>query len=1002
MENGYEFGVGYVTVIPEIKNLSKELSKSLAGLQPEIEKQLGKASQKSFNSMIKGLSESTGQLNFSGLTSSFGNTFISPALNAFRGLGKSMVTTLSSSAQTAAKIAGGVIAGVGSVALAGGFQRALTENNALAKLEAFGYEAQQIESILASVNKVIDGTSFTKPETLGVTTQLLASGAKEGRQLEEILKQTGKLADMGGVSFAEMGDIIAKSFAGGTIYTEDINQLAGRGIAIWQGLADSMGTSVDGVKKALSDGEVSFEDLQGAINSLTFDSALFASKDATTAFNNFFTSIKKVGQSYWEPIIDNSAEFFNTMKEGISSLTNNPSYKNFLLTVQTRLENLMSKADVFAQKFKDAMGKLNFDEIVKKIEKIWEPFKGLEPLFAGLALALSSGFLSNLPIIGSLFSGISLPVGLLLGLVVVLNNKFESFGNLLKSIGNGISDFFTGIGNTISGTSSLLGESSPLNKFFAQLNNYISTIDFVGLGEKLGNGLNKIFTFLTDTASGLQSEIRPLYESIKEFLTDFFEMFSDVGGSIDGENLGKTIINILSALIDGVGALLPALETVFSTIGTIFTSDVFTSVFNTLIDIASFIVSNEAVLVTFVSILGALFVGSKLATLIQNFSSFQTVTTTMGDIFKGIFDNLMKTIKELPKLTKGIMGAISEFIKGLSKSLMELGKAAPGMAKNMLIAAKEFIKLAFDVVKIILQNLAGMAGAIMGAIPTILLISALIVGVTGLLLLLREMGLFEMLGDLITFMIEKMGDLLVIVADVLGIVLENIGNFLNQLANALTTMIPVISGAIVELVDAFGRNFTAVVSTLNDFLITLAIFGPMALIGATAFALGLGEIALALGALAGGSVIGGIADFLSGKDGSSLEVLTELVKSLATFSTEINKLPDTLMMVMPGAFLAGFKIGEEIQKGLFGGFNFDYVTSEFDSLISRLQTSADLNPIMIQVDDSNLRNYSNVSSGGSGTGRSSTFNDNSSRTINVTTKSENFVNEFIKSSRGYI
>lgn len=929
----YELGVGHVSIIPSFKDLSKHLSKSLDKALPSIEKSINSKTGSAFQKVLKNTSNGINNLSFNKVGANFSSGFVNQAISGIKKVGSSLSETIGSSAKVAAGIAGTAIGSLGAVAVGGGFSRALSENNALAKLQAFGYEAQQIESIMKSVNSVIDGTSFTKPETLAVTTQLLASGAKEGRQLEEVLKQTGKLADMSGVSFSEMGDILAKTFAGGIVYTEDINQLAGRGIAIWQALADHMGGSVDSVRDSLSKGQVSFEDLQGAINRLTFDSALFASQDATSAFNNFFTSIKKVGQAYWEPLINNSATFFNTLKGGVTDLQNNPSYKRFLESAQQKLENLAKGAQTLAEGIRKYLGNVNFDKILNQISVIYGQLKGFEPLIVGLGAVLASGLLSKIPIIGSLFGGITLPVGLLLGLVGTLALKFEEFGSLMKTIGSSIQDFFTGVFSSLGQLDKLDGKG--IQNFLNQINNYLLNVDFQKIGENFGSGISSIFNFITSAFSGANETLRPLGESLGRFIEKLAEVFSSTSGSLKGENIGETLVNILSGLVNGITAILPAVSSLISGIASFVTSDTFTAVINGLISVASMILSNEVLLTSFIGVLAGIFVGSKIAAFLQGFGLFS-------------------------KSSKSFSGF-------------------------------------FNVIKSALTSLSTLTAPIVAALPTIGLISLLIIGIGGLLVLLEKMGTFEVIGGIIDFMLEKLGQGLILMATLFDLILKSVGGFLGQLGDILIKAAPIVSEAIVNLVNALGDNFVKVVSTLETFMVNLALFGGSSLLGATAFASGLALIAGSLALFAGGSALSGLSDMVTGKDGSSLETLTSLVTALSTFSTEMNKLPETINQVLPGALSSGLLIGQNLQIGLFQGFNFPQVKQEMRNLISELQVELNQNPLVIKVDDSNLREYAR--SGGSGGYSGTSRTTNSNQVFNITANNANTIRELIKAGR---
>jgi tape measure domain-containing protein len=119
----------------------------------------------------------------------------------------------------------------------------------------------QLQSFAAS-------TPFQLTELQNAARLLVAFGFSSQQAMEQ-LRVLGNIAAGTNQPIGELAELLGKARVQGTIFSEDLNQLTGRGINVLDGLAARLGTTSDQVKKFASEGKVSFNDLNAVITELS-------------------------------------------------------------------------------------------------------------------------------------------------------------------------------------------------------------------------------------------------------------------------------------------------------------------------------------------------------------------------------------------------------------------------------------------------------------------------------------------------------------------------------------------------------------------------------------------------------------------------------------------------------------------------------------------------------------------------------------------------------------
>ena len=185
--------------------------------------------------------------------------------NKFDSIGKkisSVGDSLTSKITKPALAAGTALAGI---TIAKGWNRLTGIDDARAKLQGLGHDAESVEKIMDSALASVKGTSFGLDEAATTAANAVAAGIKPGEELTKYLSMTADAAAIAGTSMAEMGSIINKVQTGQTVYTEDLEQLADRGLPVYQWLAEEAGVASSEVKQLASDGQISAQMLYSAI-----------------------------------------------------------------------------------------------------------------------------------------------------------------------------------------------------------------------------------------------------------------------------------------------------------------------------------------------------------------------------------------------------------------------------------------------------------------------------------------------------------------------------------------------------------------------------------------------------------------------------------------------------------------------------------------------------------------------------------------------------------------
>ena len=214
----------------------------------------------------------------------------------------------------------GVAVAVGALAHTGGISRALNIEDAQAKLKGLGHDTKAVETIMTDALASVKGTSFGLDTAATVAATAVAAGIKPGQELEKYLRLTADAATIAGVSMEEMGSILNKTTTAGKVYTQELNQLADRGLPVFQWLQDEYGVTAEELRKMVAAGEVDSATFRKVIEENIGGAALASGDTTRGAFKNMMASFSRLGAMFAGPGLEAAKTFFGEVTELIDGI----------------------------------------------------------------------------------------------------------------------------------------------------------------------------------------------------------------------------------------------------------------------------------------------------------------------------------------------------------------------------------------------------------------------------------------------------------------------------------------------------------------------------------------------------------------------------------------------------------------------------------------------------------------------------------------------------------
>lgn len=353
---------GYIDLSVKYSSAQKQIANDIIGLNKTAKKsgdEAGKSYGSSFSAAVR-----TGM----------GNASIAGAFSRFQGEAKKSgnaagyVAGRAMGAGVTAGLAAGtaglaaVVAGIGTT-LFKGFQRYKSLDATAKRLGAMGKTGDEVKSIVADINSVVEGTPIALDAASKSATQFLQGGIKQGDDLKKVLTAIADASGASGTGFEDLALIFGQVMNKGKLQAEEMMQLNERGIGIQAALRKEYGWTGDELTKLSSDGKITFDQLVTAVEGSFGGMAKRAGDSVDGAIGNMQTAIAKTGANFLSAIFGDpldTTEGPGGMAVAIGRVTDKINVlNNWVVTHKEDIKQFFNDAMGYAQGLADTVGKVS-------------------------------------------------------------------------------------------------------------------------------------------------------------------------------------------------------------------------------------------------------------------------------------------------------------------------------------------------------------------------------------------------------------------------------------------------------------------------------------------------------------------------------------------------------------------------------------------------------------------------------------------------------------------
>ena len=415
------------------------------------------------------------------VTKSLGGVDLAPSGNA---MGKKLAGGISKTLSTSTKALGGILAAGIGTALYKGFSRLTAIDEAKAKLKGLGNESKSVNVIMKNALASVKGTAFGLGDAATTAAGAVAAGIKPGTELERVLKSVANSASAAGTGMDEMGGIYNKVASIGKAQNDTLQQVAGRGIPIYEALAKQFGVTTDEVFKMASQGKIGFTEFEKAMTSAAGTVASEMGTTVSGTWANFIASLGRMGAGFLGGVYTQIAPVLGAMTKAFGPL------EDIAGRVGEKFGQILTPAvDKFIKLLNGGYDFSEFTSLWASISPLALAFKGFAPIIPplGSALATMAGVLG-----GALADAIPMLVPPLTQLITVIAqaavDALPAFTSALKFV-----------------TDVLVFAISKAASWSDVLVPLAAAIGGVVLAHKAWTAATSAWTSVTNTAKGVQA-----------------------------------------------------------------------------------------------------------------------------------------------------------------------------------------------------------------------------------------------------------------------------------------------------------------------------------------------------------------------------------------------------------------------------------------------------------------------------------------------------------------
>lgn len=289
---------------------------------------------------------------------------------------------MDSAFKATAKGAGLATAGVAGGALIGGMQRINSLQASDVRMEVQGLSEDQRKTLQGDVNDLVIGTSINLDEGMNLAQSLMGSGIEYGDPLKDRMGlSVDAMALYGGNDPNELATVLGQIQSKGTLYGEELNQLAERKIPIRKWIAEQQGIEQSEVMEKIEAKEITADDMWEALRPNVENGAKKMGETFMGAFRSMRAAFSRSGERFLLPTLE-------TLERGMRDLT------KMLDAAEPFFTGLGNMANTALEQFVDLL-----PEIGRLFEALAPSFTQLFGAAAELIPGLVHGFVNWLEIL---------------------------------------------------------------------------------------------------------------------------------------------------------------------------------------------------------------------------------------------------------------------------------------------------------------------------------------------------------------------------------------------------------------------------------------------------------------------------------------------------------------------------------------------------------------------------------------------------------------------------
>lgn len=202
----------------------------------------------------------------------------------------------------------------------GGMRRAQNLEQANFMMSGVIDSAEEVELVMENAKKAVDGTAYGLDQAAKAAAQFAASGIKGGDGMMTALRGISGVAAMTNSEFDDIANIFTTVNGNGKLMTEQLNQIASRGINAASALAKHFNVTEGELREMVSKGKVGFAEFAEAMNDAFGDQAGRANETFSGARSNLMSAFGRIGADVATVYLEKMRDLFNSIRPAVNAL----------------------------------------------------------------------------------------------------------------------------------------------------------------------------------------------------------------------------------------------------------------------------------------------------------------------------------------------------------------------------------------------------------------------------------------------------------------------------------------------------------------------------------------------------------------------------------------------------------------------------------------------------------------------------------------------------------